>query len=60
MVLANLVGASVAGFIGAQTLAQAPTVAEDVVVWIIIMAVAIWCAICFLQGALAQARRWFR
>lgn len=58
LVLAQMVGGAVAWFLGTEVLRTEG--AEEVLVWIIIMAVAVWCAVCFIHGALAQARRWIR
>lgn len=53
LVFVNVVGAGVAMLLGTY-LNQHGTETEPLL-WIIIMAAATWCAICFMQGALRQA-----
>lgn len=56
----QLVAAAVIGFLGEQLQRDAPELATDVMAWIIICALAVWCAITFLEGAIVQAKRLVR
>jgi len=53
LVFVNIVGAGVAMVMG--TWFNRHDVETDPLLWIIIMAAATWCAICFMQGAMKQA-----
>lgn len=57
---AQLVGGSVYHFVATEILKASPGSADNLLQWVIIAGVAVWCSICFIMGAAEQARRWFR
>lgn len=58
--LSNLVGAGVVLLLGGYMDPQATDGTPALIGWVIICAVAIWCAVAFLEGAIMQARRFTR
>lgn len=55
---ANLVAASTFGFMAQQMIDQMGYV-ESWPAWLAIAGTVLWATICFLMGAVDQARRWF-
>lgn len=55
--MTNATGAAMVLFLGTYAPAAADT---EPAIWVIILAVATWSAVCFLQGAIAQTRYWLQ
>lgn len=58
--LSNVVAASVVLLLGGYMDPQVTDGTPALIGWVIICAVAIWCAVAFLEGAILQARRFTR
>ena len=58
--MTNVVAASVVLLLGGYMDPQADDGTPALIAWVIILAVAIWCAVAFLEGAILQARRFTR
>jgi hypothetical protein len=58
--MTNLVAASVVLLLGGYMPMQGEDGTPALIGWVIILAVAIWCAVAFLEGAILQARRFTR
>jgi hypothetical protein len=55
--MTQVVGAGVVLLLGGYIDPQPDDGTPALIAWVIILAVAIWCAVAFLEGAILQARR---